>query len=140
LKEFFDDHREGAVGVFASGEVNVERGALNVEGEGPTPAAPTRDTQRSTTPQSSASSLTADTWLTPFDLGLRQRTQILIEPGAFPEIFEVRVVPHPHSAATTAISTASTALFLGELRKQFLRWRSLPPAAIARYVAMSRKN
>ena len=82
-------------------------------------------------------SLTTDVWLTPFDLGIRQQLTLKIEPGAFPEIYEVRVILKRLSGDDASWHRMNRT-FLTELRKQFLQWRSLPPGKMLEYVEQSR--
>jgi hypothetical protein len=138
LKEFFDDHREGAVGVFASGPAAISNSHREPSSAAASAAFAASDGGENAVPPLGRA-LHADTWLTPFDLGVRQRTEIHIEPGAFPEIFEVRVVLTRLSGDDKNFHRMNRP-FLTALRQQFLRWRSLPPAAMQRYVAMSLKN
>ena len=82
--------------------------------------------------------LKTSVWLTPFDLGIRQNLTLKIEPGAFPEIYEVRVILQRLSGDDASWHRMNRT-FLTELRKQFLQWRSLPPAKMLQYVEMSRR-
>jgi ABC-type lipoprotein release transport system permease subunit len=119
LREFFNDHREGTIGKFSSG--NVELLAANGDGSA-----------------TAERGLKTSVWLTPFDLGIRQNLTLKIEPGAFPEIYEVRVILDRLSGDDTSWHRMNRT-FLTELRKQFLQWRSLPPARMLEYVEMSRR-
>jgi hypothetical protein len=119
LREFFNDHREGTIGKFSSGEVQL----LSANGNGD---------------PSAERGLKTSVWLTPFDLGIRQNLTLKIEPGAFPEIYEVRVILQRLSGDDASWHRMNRT-FLTELRKQFLQWRSLPPARMLEYVEMSRR-
>jgi len=119
LREFFNDHREGTIGKFSAGEVEL-LGTTNGDA-----AARERG-------------LKTSVWLTPFDLGIRQNLTLKIEPGAFPEIYEVQVILQRLSGDDASWHRMNRT-FLTELRKQFLQWRSLPPARMLEYVEMSRQ-
>jgi hypothetical protein len=121
LAEYFQDHRQGNVGKFAAGRVE------------PLDAAPTNGDQ-------AARGLQTSIWLTPFDLGVRQRLQLLIHRGAEGDgdIFEVRVILKRLSGDDDNWHRMNRR-FLTELRKQFLKWRNLPPAVMLRYVEQSRR-
>jgi hypothetical protein len=114
LAEWFDEHREGNIGKFASGKVE--------------PFA--SDDGRS-------HGLRTAVWLTPFDLGVRQQLELLIHPGAFADIYEVQVKLNRQSGDDASWYRMNRP-FLTELRKQFLQWRSLSPARMTQYVEQSR--
>ena len=76
-------------------------------------------------------------WLTPFDLGVRQKLTLLIQPGEFPDIYEVIVMLHRQSGDDGSWYRMNRT-FLTELRRQFLQWRSLSPERMMRYVRESR--
>jgi hypothetical protein len=115
LAEFFRMHRDGNIGKFA---------AANIEPITPTSA----DADRG---------LKGTIWLTPFDLGVRQRLALHISPGDARDIFEVKVTLEQLSGDQDNWHRMNR-LFLGELRKQFLRWRSLTPERMLQYVEQSR--
>ena len=114
LAEWFDDHREGNIGKFASARIE--------------PFA--SDDGRS-------HGLRTSVWLTPFDLGVRQQLELVIHPGAFPDIYEVQVKLSRQSGDDGSWYRMNRP-FLTELRKQFLQWRSLSPARMTQYVEQSR--
>jgi hypothetical protein len=115
LAEFFNDHRDGAIGKFASGTI--------------VPLADSSNGSRG---------LKTSIWLTPFDLGIRQHFTLLIERGEFQEIFEVRVILDRLSGDDDNFHRMNRT-FLTELRKQFLQWRSLAPGRMLEYVEQSRR-
>jgi len=82
--------------------------------------------------------LRTDIWLTPFDLGVRQQLDLIIEPGPFAGIYEVRVALKRLSGDDANWHRMNRP-FLTELRKQFLQWRTLPPAKMLEYVEQSRR-
>ena len=69
LSEYFEGHKEGSIGKFATDDVQ----AFAWTGEEPeSHGKPSRGVQTTV-------------WLTPFDLGVRQHLMLLIHPGQFPE-------------------------------------------------------
>ena len=62
-------------------------------------------------------------WLTPYDLGIRQQFELLIQQSEQSEIFEVCVVLQRLSGDDRSWHRMNKT-FLTELRKQFLQWRS----------------
>ena len=84
LAEFFDAHQEGSIGKFSAAPVEP---FTHADGE------------------RFAHGLQTTIWLTPFDLGVRQHFQLLIQPGEFQDIYEVKVIL-TRSAATTRAGTA----------------------------------
>jgi hypothetical protein len=85
-----------------------------------------------------AHGLRTTVWLTPFDLGVRQHLQLLIEPGAFEDIYEVKVILTRLSGDDRSWYRMNRT-FLTELRKQFLQWRSLSRAKMLEYIEQSRQ-
>lgn len=114
LMEWLNDHREGSIGKFASGQV-----------------------EPFTSDDSTHHGLRTSVWLTPFDLGIRQLLELVIRPGAFPDIYEVEVKLIRQSGDDASWHRMNRP-FLTELRKQFLQWRSLSPARMTEYVEKSR--
>lgn len=117
VAEYLDAHREGSIGRFSADQIEPipPEGAAGAGRRG----------------------LRALIWLTPFDLGIRQRMHLLIEPSDVENVFEVRI----HLTRLSGDDSSwhrTNRTFLTDLRQQFLRWRSLPPAVVARYVDESR--
>jgi hypothetical protein len=133
LAEFFDEHREGSIGKFSAGDVKLfsSRQQPTAEPAGPPAGPPTGNDS------DGARGIEALIWLTPFDLGVRQQLKLLIRPGEFPDVYEVRVVLHRLSGDDGSWYRMNRT-FLTELRKQFLQWRSLTPARMLQYVEESR--
>lgn len=115
LAEFFDAHREGSIGKFSADQ--VEPFAVGM---------------------GSAHGLKTTIWLTPFDLGVRQRLELLIQPGQFEDNYEVKLILTRLSGDDASWHRMNRA-FLTELRKQFLQWRSLSPQKMREYVEQSRR-
>lgn len=118
LAEFFDAHREGSIGKFSAGKVDV----FSIPDESG------RESR----------GLKTVVWLTPFDLGVRQHVLLLIHPGEFEDIYEVQVVLQRLSGDDGSWYRMNRT-FLTELRKQFLQWRSLTPQRMLDYIEESRK-
>jgi len=124
LAQFFQEHREGSIGKFSAGDVEVVP-----------PAGDGSDSSRA---------IQTLIWLTPFDLGVRQRLKLCIRPPSagsaqadHPDIFEVEVLLHRLSGDDASWYRMNRT-FLTELRKQFLQWRSLTPQRMREYVEESR--
>jgi hypothetical protein len=113
LADYFDAHREGQLGRFSAGAINASAS----------------DADRA---------LETTIWLTPFDLGVRQRLRLSIHPGAFPDIYEVRVRLTRLSGDDRSWHRMNRP-FLTGLRKQFLQWRTLTPERIMEYANQSRR-
>jgi hypothetical protein len=114
LVEFFDAHREGSIGKFSAGPVELIA----------------NDASRG---------LRTEIWLTPFDLGVRQTLELRIHPGRFEDIYEVEVILTRQSGHDESWYRMNKS-FLTEVRKQFLQWRSLPPARMREYAELSGKS
>ena len=117
LAEFFDAHQEGSIGKFSAAPVEA---FTHVAGE------------------RFAHGLRTTVWLTPFDLGVRQHFQLLIQQGEFEDIYEVKVIL-TRLSGDDASWYRMNRTFLTELRKQFLQWRSLSRAKMLEYVEQSRQ-
>jgi hypothetical protein len=116
VAEYLDAHREGSIGRFSTDQIE--------------PMPPPEDgTDRR--------GLRALVWLTPFDLGIRQKMELLIEPSDVDNVFEVRI-RLLRLSGDDASWHRTNRTFLTDIRQQFLRWRSLTPSVVARYVAESR--
>jgi hypothetical protein len=79
--------------------------------------------------------MTARVWLAPFDLGIRERVEILFWPAAEdPRYLEIQIVLRREAGEANAWRRTSKA-FLDDLRKQLLVWRSLDEEAQSHYGA-----
>lgn len=116
IAEYLDAHREGSIGRFSADQIE--------------PVPPTGD-------GAGRRGLRALVWLTPFDLGIRQRMELMIEPSDVENVFEVKIRLHRLSGDDSSWHRTNRT-FLTDVRQQFLRWRSLAPAVVAQYVAESR--
>lgn len=75
----------------------------------------------------------ATAWLAPYDLGVSQWLRLVANPSSVPGIYSVdltlkRIAGDPENWPTV------NQRFLGNLRRQFLTWRTLDDAARARYM------
>jgi hypothetical protein len=114
LTEFFESHSDAAIGKFAAGPVRAMHSTDSARG------------------------LATEIWLTPFDLGIRQQLTLLIHPGKFEDIFEVEVQLTRSSGDPRTWHRANRT-FLGELRKQFLQWRTLSRERMQSYATQSER-
>jgi hypothetical protein len=74
-------------------------------------------------------------WLAPFDLGVKQRMELLFQPAADdPRFLEIRIALLREAGEANAWRRISKA-FLDDLRKQLLIWRSLDEEAQSHYGA-----
>jgi hypothetical protein len=83
--------------------------------------------------------LSVPIWLTPFDLGVRQQLTLLVHPSEIPVIYEVDVVLKRLRGDDRNWHRMNRT-FLTELRRQFLRWRSLTPQRMQEYIDQSRQR
>ncbi len=121
LAEYFEGHKEGSIGKFATDDVQAFAWTGEETESG---GKPSRGVQTTV-------------WLTPFDLGVRQHLMLLIHPGQFPDIYEVQVLLSRLSGDDGSWYRMNRS-FLTELRKQFLQWRSLSPTRMREYVEASK--
>jgi hypothetical protein len=74
-------------------------------------------------------------WLAPFDLGVKQRVELLFQPAADdPRFLEIQIALLREAGEANAWRRISKA-FLDDLRKQLLIWRSLDEEAQSHYGA-----
>jgi hypothetical protein len=79
--------------------------------------------------------LTTRVWLAPFDLGIKQRVEILFWPTADdPQYLEIQIALRREAGEANAWKRTSKA-FLDDLRKQLLVWRSLDEETQSHYRA-----
>ena len=117
LAEFFDAHTDGTIGKFSSDDIEPFRktaaGGERVNG------------------------LRASIWLTPFDLGVRQECEVVIQPGEIEDVYEVDVSLTRVSGDDDSWHRMNRS-FLTALRQQFLAWRSLSPQRMLDYIEQSK--
>jgi hypothetical protein len=109
LKEHFDNYSDVSLGVFATIECGIFRQKEN-----------------------DMLGFRASAALAPFDLGVTQRFAMLSQPSDIEGIDEVRILIYRLSGARGDWQRANR-VFINELRKQLLIWRSLPQEIMDRY-------
>ena len=109
LREHFDNYSDTSLGVFANMECHVFRQKDN-----------------------DMLALQASVALAPFDLGVTQNFAMLSQPSDIEGIDEVRILIYRLSGAHGDWQR-SNRVFVNELRKQLLIWRSLPQEIMDRY-------
>ncbi len=108
LKEHFDNYTDTALGNFATSSAHVFRQGDDMLG------------------------IQAEVALAPFDLGVSQRFALLAQRGEIQGIDEIRILLRRLSG-TRGDWQRSNRVFVNELRKQLLIWRSLAPEIMERY-------
>jgi len=109
LREHFDNYSDTSLGVFTSMECHIFRQKDN-----------------------DMLGFRASVALAPFDLGVTQNFAMLSQPSDIEGIDEVRILIHRLSGAQ-GDWRRSNRVFIKELRKQLLIWRSLPEEIMERY-------
>jgi len=109
LSEHFGEHDDAGFGLFAAQNVKVSRDA-----------------------KSGNIQLAAHVSLAPFDLGIAQDFTIMAAPSEIPGIDEVMVRAVRTSGSVPDWKRANK-VFIRDLRKQFLLWRTLSPAVMESY-------
>ncbi len=109
LAEHFKAHNDAGLGSFAASEVGIDRedkdGHLR---------------------------LSVHLALAPFDLGVTQQLALTAKPSEIPGVDEVMIWVK-RSSGTTGDWVRANRVFVQELRKQFLLWRTLAPDVIEQY-------
>jgi hypothetical protein len=108
LREHFGNFSDTALGVFATQEVHAFRTSSDMLG------------------------LRAQVALAPFDLGVSQQFALLAEASEIEGIEEIRILLH-RTSGTRGDWQRANRVFIHELRKQLLIWRSLSPEIMERY-------
>jgi len=109
LKEHFDNFSDTSLGVFATTKCRIFRQKQN-----------------------DMLGFRATVALAPFDLGVNQEFALLSQPSEIQGIDEVRIFIHRLSGAGGDWQR-SNRVFVNDLRKQLLIWRSLPHKTMDRY-------
>jgi len=109
LREHFDNFSDASLGVFATTECHVFRQQTN-----------------------DMLGVHATVALAPFDLGVTQNFALLSQPSEIEGIDEVRILIYRLSGAQGDWKRANR-VFINDLRKQLLIWRSLPHEVMDRY-------
>jgi hypothetical protein len=108
LKEHFENYSDTSLGCFATSHVHIFRQADELLG------------------------MQAEVALAPFDLGVSQKFALLAKPSEIPGIDEIRILLL-RLAGTGGDWQRANRVFISELRKQLLIWRSLTPEVMERY-------
>jgi len=108
LKEHFDNFSDTALGVFATSSSRVFKQPNGMLG------------------------IRAEVALAPFDLGVSQRFALLAQPSEIEGIDEVRILLYRLSGTRGDWQRANR-VFINELRKQLLIWRSITAEIMERY-------
>ena len=109
LREHFDNYSDTSLGVFATTESHVFRECGN-----------------------DMLGISATVALAPFDLGVNQRFALVSQPSDIEGIDEVRILIYRLSGAG-GDWRRSNRVFINDLRKQLLIWRSLPAEIMEKY-------
>jgi hypothetical protein len=109
LKEHFDNYSDTSLGVFATSSSGIFRQKDN-----------------------DMLAFQASVALAPFDLGVNQAFAMLSKPSDIEGINEVRILIHRLSGAQGDWERANR-VFINDLRKQLLIWRSLPHEVMDHY-------
>jgi len=113
LREHFDNYRDASLGVFATTDCAVFRQKTN-----------------------DMLGFRATVALAPFDLGVNQHFAILSRPSEIEGIDEVRILIYRISGANGDWRRANR-VFINDLRRQLLIWRSLPDDTMDKYRQMT---
>jgi hypothetical protein len=112
LFEYFDIHKEGAVGHFSTDDLRVFGG----DETGP-----------------ERSGVEATVWLAPYDLGVRQHVRLTLHPTDEEEVFAMEAQLIRGSGQLGSFHQLNRK-FLGDLRKQMLGWRRLSTRRVMQYI------
>jgi hypothetical protein len=145
LLEYFDAHREGSIGHFATdafeaiGAGGPLGPAADAAGGAPRPPGPSA-------PGPALVGLEGTVWLAPYDLGVRQRVRLGIRPASGPAagspgqaaapeetIYEIDI-DLVREAGQVRSWWNLNRVFLGDLRRQLLGWRNLRLDRILDYI------
>jgi len=109
LKEHFDNYTDTSLGIMATSESHIFRQT-----------------------GSDQIGITAAMALAPFDLGVNQRFVLVSQPSEIEGIDEVRILINRHTG-TRGDWTRANRVFINDLRKQLLIWRSLTNEVMDQY-------
>lgn len=113
LREYFDAHREGSVGNFASAEIEMFHAEPEgVEGMG----------------------VRATIWPEPYDLGVRQHVRVTVHATDAEDVCELHTELW-HETGQEPAWWRLNRTFIGDLRRQLLGWRRVESAQVMRYIA-----
>ncbi|MHC4716459.1 MAG: ABC transporter permease, partial [Planctomycetota bacterium] len=112
LREHFQNFSDTALGVFATASVHVFKQGDDKLG------------------------MQAQVALAPFDLGVSQKFALMAQPSEIEGIEEIRILLR-RASGTRGDWQRANRVFINELRKQLLIWRSLQPEIMERYRQMT---
>ncbi|HDZ20060.1 hypothetical protein LCGC14_0095890 [marine sediment metagenome] len=110
LKEHFENYSDTSLGIMATSESHVFRQAASSERIG----------------------VTATMALAPFDLGVNQHFALLSQPSEIEGIDEIRILIQ-RITGTRGDWLRANRIFINDLRRQLLIWRSLTPEVMDQY-------
>jgi hypothetical protein len=126
LRDYYGAHQDVSHGLFSTADLSV---ALHC------PPGPPVGMERGRGGKEACVRLTTRVWLAPFDLGIKQRVEILFWPAADdPRYLEIQIALRREAGEANAWKRTSKA-FLDDLRKQLLVWRSLDEETQSHYEA-----
>jgi hypothetical protein len=119
LYSHFDNHQDVSHGIFSTGGLRMEK-------------------FRKTGEEGDVLRLCAKVWLAPFDFGIMQRVEIRFPPAENQSgFFEILVRIFRETGETNTWGRINK-IFVNELRKQLLIWRSFDPGTMTRYEGIYR--
>ncbi len=113
LHEYMDAHSEGSIGNFSTDAIQTFRTSNNGHEH---------------------LGIQGTVWLAPYDLGVRQRIKLSIQPSDEDDIFEIATELKRESGQTRSWIKLNR-VFLGDLRRQLLGWRNLRLDRMLEYIA-----
>ena len=118
MLEYFEAHLDGTIGHFTANDLTT----AHTEKDG-----------------CSCLHINGTIWLAPYDLGVRQKAEILVTelPGE-EDLYEISVVLL-HETGKVRDWHRLNRTFLGGLRRQLLGWRKLTPASVRDYIEHGKK-
>lgn len=123
LLDYFNSHQDVSHGIFSTGEV---------QWQAKSPA--TGDSQSEPEQEAVYFQLNSRVWLAPFDLGIMQRVELAIRPAVGePGFLEIRVMLRRESGEANTWYRINR-VFLNQLRRQLLAWRSLDNETKSGYI------
>ncbi|MBW2192157.1 MAG: M28 family peptidase [Deltaproteobacteria bacterium] len=129
LLTYFREHQDVSHGLFSTGKTELPMVCPMLDGN----RKKASDCVKSTHCEKICLRLSMDMWLAPFDFGIMQRTEIEFVPSAGnPGFLELRVNLSRKAGEANAWLRINK-IFLYDLRRQLLTWRSLDATALKRY-------
>jgi hypothetical protein len=126
LRDYYLAHQDVSHGLFSTDDLSVGFHC---------PATRAGPTEQGVARDENCVQLNTRVWLAPFDLGVKQRVELLFQPAADdPRFLEIQIALLREAGEANAWRRISKA-FLDDIRKQLLIWRSLDEEAQAHYEA-----